>query len=73
MQGIWLSLLAFVRDSETVSRVERLYSKKKKKKQNRKSFRYAPTGHCLQREAGDWLAGRGISRMIGLGSIFGFF
>ena len=73
MQGIWLSLLAFVRDSETVSRVERLYSKKKKKKQNRKSFRYAPTGHYLQREAGDWLAGRGISRMIGLGSIFGFF
>ena len=32
MQGMQLSLLAFVRDSETVSRVERLYSKKKKKR-----------------------------------------
>ena len=75
MQGMQLSLLAFVRDSETVSRVERLYSKKKKKKkerkkqkkQNRESFRYAPSGHYLQREAGDWLAGCGISHMIGLG------
>jgi len=36
VQGIRLSLLAFVRDSETVSRVERLYSKKKKKAKQKK-------------------------------------